>query len=224
MAQWHLDQLDFILEHYGGETFPSLMRPPPLFAEIIKISYLRMRVAQERLTSSDCPQRDAFDILNRLDEFSAEQWARSKPYSKRAWILVGNVFKASVTIYCILSLQALSVLPLTDDLRTRSATEGQILQGLLNQAFSTPGIGKFMLWPLVMLGMEAVNGPAGMRRFVEQQLPEMSRHVGSYAPLTAKAVLERYWASGETAWDACFDKPYAFATQIAVDLSRISPC
>ncbi|OIW28760.1 C6 zinc finger domain-containing protein [Coniochaeta ligniaria NRRL 30616] len=223
MAQWHLDQVDFILEQYGGAIFPFLMCPPPLFAEIIKINHLRMRAVQQGLTSTACQRHGAFDILRRLNEFSTEQWARSKPCSEEAWMVVGNVYKASVTIYCISSLQALSILPRTEGLRIRSATEGKILQELLSKALSTPGIGRFMLWPLVMLGMEAGNGPTEIRRFVEQRLPEMSRHVGSYAPLTAKAVLERYWASAERDWDACFDKPYAFATQIAVDLSRISP-
>lgn len=80
-----------------------------------------------------------------------------------------------------------------------------------------------MLWPLVMLGMEAVHGGAAMRSFVAKELPELSRHIGTYVPLTAKAVLEKFWASGETRWDACFDRPYAFAAQIAVDLSGVVP-
>lgn len=80
-----------------------------------------------------------------------------------------------------------------------------------------------MLWPLVVLGVEAVNGDLEMRSFVEKQLPEMSRQVGTSVPLTAKAVIERFWASGETRWDACFDRPYVFVTQIAVDLQQLIP-
>lgn len=80
----------------------------------------------------------------------------------------------------------------------------------------------FMLWPMVLLGVEAVNGGAAMRAFVAEKLAEMSRGVGTHVPLTAKGVLESFWASGETCWDACFDRPYAFTTQIAVDTSRVS--
>jgi hypothetical protein len=226
MAQWHLDQLDFLLEEYYGGMFPFLMCPAALFAEIIRINHLRMRAVEQVPTTLDslvCRRREAFDVLNRIDVFSIEEWASSKPCAEGAWLLVGDVYKAAVTIYCISSLQSLSILPPTDKLRARCATEGTTLQGLLTDALSTPGIGSFMLWPLVILGMEAVNGPLNMRRFVEQQLPEMSRHVGSYAPLTAKQVLDRYWTSGVRDWDGCFDKPYAFMTQVAVDLSQLSP-
>ncbi|KAB5555034.1 putative C6 finger domain protein [Coniochaeta sp. 2T2.1] len=218
-SQWHLDQLDFILERYGSKMFPFLTCPPPLFAEIVKVNHLRMRAIQQQGLGTT----EGVEILHRLDLFSAEEWALSKPYSIKPWLSIGNVYKASITIYCILSLQSLSVLPQSDALRARCATEGRNLQWFLAEAASSPGIGRFMLWPLVMLGVEAVNGPQQLQQFVQQQLPEMSRHVGSFAPLTAKSVLEKFWASGHTSWDACFDKPYAFATQIAVDMSRITP-
>jgi hypothetical protein len=63
--------------------------------------------------------------------------------------------------------------------------------------------------------------PGGIRDFVAAQLPVLARHGGTYMPLVAKGVLERFWASGETRWDACFDRPYAFVMLIAVDTSRI---
>lgn len=224
MAQWHLDQADFILEEYGGSMFPFLTCPPALFVEIIKINHLRMRGAQLERFNRECLSQEAYGILGRIDVFSTEQWVRFKPSSsEETWRMVGNVYKAATTIYCISSLQSQLTLPRTEALRAHCSTNGEILHELLAKAMSTPGIGSFMLWPLVMLGMEAANGPADMRRFVEQRLPESSRQVGTYAPLTAKAVLDRYWASGERDWDACFDKPYAFATQIAVDMSRMSP-
>lgn len=223
MAQWHLDEIDFILEQYGGGIFPFLMCPPPLFVEIIRINHLRMRIVQQNLTSTEDAIKEAHDILSRVDNFSTEQWVRSKPYSQHAWMVVGEVYRAAVTIYCISSLQGISILPRTQPLRDRCARDGGVLQMLLIDALSTPGVERFMLWPLVMLGMEAVNGDLDMRAFVEERLPEMSRHIGSYAPLAAKVILDRFWASGQREWDACFDKPYAFATQIAVDLSRLSP-
>lgn len=79
-----------------------------------------------------------------------------------------------------------------------------------------------MLWPLVVLGVEAADlGRMAIREFVKEQLEGMSRHAGTYVPLTAKSVLERFWASGKTSWDSCFDRPYVFTTQIAVDMSRL---
>lgn len=224
MAQWHFDQLDFIiLEQCGGDDFPLLTFPPPLFAEIIKTNHLRMRAAAQRPAGAASLRQEAFEVLNRIGAFSIEEWAGPKPCSEEGWLAVGNIYKSAVTMYCVSSLQGLSILPQSDELRAFCAAEGRILQGLLTDTLSTPGAGAFMLWPLVMLGMEAVNGPSDRRRFVEQRLPEMSRHVGSHAPLTALQLLKRYWASGERSWDACFDRPYAFTCQVAVDLSRLSP-
>lgn len=60
-----------------------------------------------------------------------------------------------------------------------------------------------------------------MRAFVSEKLLELSYHVGSNVPMVAKAVLERLWVSGETRWDACFKRPYAFVTQLAVDMSQV---
>lgn len=222
MTDVHLENLDFILEQYGGGISPFLMCPPALFAEIIQINHLRTRAARQE-AGVEGPSQDAFRILGRIDGFSPEHWAESKPSSEGDWILLGAVYQAAVAIYCIYSLQSLFLLPTTPSLRAHCTTYGRLLQALLNEALSSPRIKRFMLWPLAMLGMEAVTGSAATRAFVEKQLSETSRHVGTYAPLTAKAVLERFWASGETRWDACFDKPYVFAILIAVDLSSVLP-
>jgi hypothetical protein len=97
---------------------------------------------------------------------------------------------------------------------------------MLAQAVTSPRLKSFTLWPLVVLGVEAAGerghgGRGGMRDFVAAQLPVLSREVGTYVPLTAKGVLERFWASGGTGWDKCFGRGYAFVTQLAVDSSRI---
>ena len=68
---------------------------------------------------------------------------------------------------------------------------------------------------------ECCHGPADMRGFVRFQLPEISKYTGMLAPLTAKNVLERFWDSGYTTWDQCFDKPYAFIMQPSVERSKV---
>jgi hypothetical protein len=238
----HLDDLDFILKQYDDRVSPFQMCPAALFAEIIRINHQRMRAATKRLSTTpeslfaffsqeeeEEEREEAYEILRRIHAFSPEQWAASKSTSQADWMLLGGVYQATVALYCISSLQSLSVLPPACPLlRARCVAHGRSLRKLLEEALPLPRIKRFMLWPLVVLGVEAVNldgneGPE-LRTFVAQRhLPELSRHVGSYVPLTARHVLERFWASGETCWDACFDKPYAFATQIAVDVSRISP-
>jgi hypothetical protein len=221
MTTLHLEEINFILEKVGDGLFAFQMCPKPLFAEIIKINHLRVRASKQKPAGLENLLEEAYGILSRVHTFSSEQWSESKPSSKEDWMTVGNVYQAAVAIYCILSLQSLSVLPLTPLLRAICTTHGQLLQALLGEALSSPKIKRFLLWPLVVLGVEAVNGGPVMRAFVREQLPEMSRHIGSYVPLTAKGVLEKFWASGKMCWDACFDRPYTLATQIAVDLSQL---
>ncbi|XBQ89183.1 hypothetical protein V6000_004782 [Aspergillus fumigatus] len=220
-SRLRLEESDFILENLGNGVFDFQMCPKPLFAEIIRINHLRVQAWKQSPTRPGPLAQEAYGVLNRINTFSSERWADSKPSSKEDWRIVGESYQAAVSLYCILSLQSLSVLPLNPSLRASCASCGRLLQDLLNEALSSPRIKRSVLWPLVVLGVLAVNGGAGMRAFVREHLPEMSRHIGSYVPLMAKALLEKFWASGETSWDACFDKPYTVVTQIAVDLSQL---
>ncbi|KAJ2893346.1 C6 zinc finger domain-containing protein [Zalerion maritima] len=239
MAESHLEELDFILEKYGGGLFSFQMCPPQLFGEIVKINYLRMRAAAaaaaaaaESTNAEPCAaskstkdlSQEVHEILNRIRCFSSAQWASSKPSAKEDWVLLGKIYQVAVAIYCISSLQSLLVLPPTSSfLRTCRCTYAHTLQTLIDEALLSPRIKRAVLWPLVMLGMEAANTVPEMRSFVAKTLPEMSRSMGTCVPLTAKGVLERFWASGGARWDACFERPYTFVTQIAVDISRILP-
>ena len=222
MAPSHLEELDLVMEHYGGGLFAFQGFPAPLFAEIIKINYLRMRAAKHMPTGTEELTHGAYETLYRIQQFSPEQWAEPKPSSKREWMLLGKIYQAAVALYCVHSLQSLSVLPQIPFLRGCCISYSQQLQTLLGQAMPFPMINSFMLWPLIILGVEAVNGSVAMRAFVQGQLPAMSRNTGMLAPLTAKKVLERFWDSGKADWDSCFDKPYAFVMDPAVDVSKLA--
>ena len=83
----------------------------------------------------------------------------------------------------------------------RYAANDNFLQVLLEEALISRRIQRLMLWPLVVLGVEAVNGGAAMCAFVEEQLSEMSRTVAPYMPLTANSALENFWSSAKTRLD-----------------------
>lgn len=221
MADSHVENLDIIVNHYGQRLFSFQMCPPPLLAEIVKVSYLRMRAMEGKHNENTCYSQEARDIVDRIQGFSSKEWSDSKPCSKEAWMLVGNIYQAAVSLYCILSLQSLSILPLSSELMAHCAKHGRNLWMQLDLAMSTPRTRYSMIWPLVLLGVHAANDVTPMRSFVSEKLPELSYHVGSNVPMVAKAVLERFWVSGQTRWDACFDRPYAFVTQLAVDMSQV---
>lgn len=221
MAVSHIEDLDMIVDHYGQRLFSFQMCPPTLFAEIIRINHLRMRAIESAHAGAEGHSQEARNILARIHTFSSKEWSESKPCSREGWMLVGNIYQAAVSLYCILSLQSLSVLPSSTEMRAQCTELGRQLHVQLSSAMSSPTTRYSMIWPLVLLGVQAANDGAPMRAFVSEKLPELSYHVGSSVPMVAKAALERFWSSGETRWDACFDLPYAFVTQIAVDMSQL---
>lgn len=224
MTSLHMKARRFLPEQYGTSILPFQLCPLPLFVDIITTNHLRMQAARVgAAVDIEALQGEAHNLLDRIDSFSPHQLAESKYSSREDWVLVGKVYQAAVALYCILSLQSLSVLPETPELRIKCATNGTMLQTLLEEALASKKLNRFIVWPLVLLGVEAAYGGASMRAFVANQLSELSRDVGSYVPLMAKRVLEGFWASGETRWDACFCRPYIFTMQIAVDTSRLMP-
>ncbi|WAO90298.1 Hypothetical protein NCS54_00772000 [Fusarium falciforme] len=223
MTESYFDSLELLLEKYGAAVSPIHMCPLPLFAEIIKINHLRMRAISCDSALLEDLSTEGLEILERIHLFSPEQWASSKPFHQEDWVLIGKVYQAAAALYCILSLQSLGVLPETPDLRACCAAHGQILWLLLDVGLSCPRTRRSLIWPLVLLGVEAVHGGPKMRAFVSEKLPELSYDAGTYVPLMAKSVLKSFWDSGEMRWDSCFDRPYVFTSQIAVDTSRLSP-
>lgn len=213
-----------MIEHYGNGPFAFQGFPTPLFADIIRINCFRQRATKSLpIIETEDLTYEAYEILNRIQSFSSEQWAESKlPSRREEWTLLGNIRQAAVALYCIHSLQSISVLPLIPFLRESCFLHSQQLQRLLKTAIPQPSLRLFMLWPLIVLGVEAVNGDSSMQAFVQEKLSELSRYTGMLAPLTAKDILERFWNSGRTDWDSCFERPYAFIMVPAVDVSKLS--
>jgi hypothetical protein len=223
MTRSQVDALEYLSALYGSCVTPFQMCPLPLFGEIIKINHLRMRATSCNTTEIGNLSQEAYKLLERIQEFSPDQWSKSKPSSWEDWLLIGKCYQASISLYCILSLQSLSVFPATLALRSHCTAQSQLLRALLPDGLSSPKIQRFLVWPLILLGVEAVRSGAAMRAFVVKQLPQLSRDLGTYVPLMGKRILETFWDSGETHWDACFDRAYVFTTQIAVDTSRMLP-
>jgi hypothetical protein len=131
---------------YGEGFFPVLLCPPALLANIIWINHLRLQAFSQPSTESE---GRALALLGRITAFSPEQWAMSCAAPEMG-IILGHVYRSAVILYCILSLQSLCVLPRTAQLRSLTVTHAKELFAYLKQACGAPGIGKCMLWPLVV--------------------------------------------------------------------------
>ncbi|RYP22029.1 hypothetical protein DL765_001935 [Monosporascus sp. GIB2] len=161
---------------------------------IIVINELRQKAANPAAKAGPS-QPTACDLLEQIHDFSPGDWIKGKATatSKREWLLIGSAYQSAVALYCIMSLQRLSILPSALYITAMDAAHYERLTQLLKQALTFPHLRHCLMWPLIVLGARAVYGSA------------------DDLPLTAKAALNRFWASGKTGWDDCFDKPYLFA-------------
>ncbi|KFY13971.1 hypothetical protein V492_02933 [Pseudogymnoascus sp. VKM F-4246] len=211
MGGSQLRDLEFILTKYAGTNFSFSTFPTPLFAELIRVNHLRVKASKPDAAEEANLICEAYEIIGRIDGFVPENWAQSKPSSHEDWLVIGTVYHAAVTLYSICSLQSLSMIPMSNFMNERRTTQRQLLYVLLYKALLWPKFKTHLFWPLVVLGMEAVNGDDTLRAFVQEQLAEQSRWMGTSVPLVAKDAVERFWLSGKTQWEDCFDKPYGLS-------------
>ncbi|KAK3332914.1 fungal-specific transcription factor domain-containing protein [Cercophora scortea] len=203
---------------YEQLYYPTIPCPLSLLKEILAISNLRSLAAgihvtdepdQRVLTTSH--EKEGLEIVAKIEAFSPETWARTRnPQHKNEWILVGRIFRSAAALYCIMSLQSVQVFTSAyDDVETARTSHAHDLHVLLRKAMEILRVRRCMMWPLVVLGVQAARAGASVRAFVGQELARSSREQGASLPFVARAVLERFWASGRTGWDDCFDSPQA---------------
>ena len=208
------DVLDILAELYERFYFPPFPCPLPLFLEIININQLRFQAAGSGIMveladddggGAETPEAVADQVLERLAAFDPAAWALTNDSLRDDWLLIARIYQSAILLYaaCSLRAQATPAPGRAGEHRTR-------LFGLLAQATSMMRAKRCMMWPLVVAGVQAADGTPEERRWVGEELVKMCQDMGTYAPMTAKGLLERFWSSGKTEWDECFDGPYVF--------------
>ncbi|KAL4802586.1 fungal-specific transcription factor domain-containing protein [Aspergillus unguis] len=214
-------ELDTALEDYGNSLYSFYPFPTPLFAAVVRVNHLRSQASTRALLHKNPKDltSEAEQILATITSFDPESWSDSHPDSNKSITLAAHIVQAAVTVYTISSLQSVSVLPSSAMLNTIYTTTRYLLYTLLRQGLSTPGLSTSIIWPLVVLGVSAVSASAEIREFVRESLEPISRDHGTYVPLLARNMLDRFWKSGETDWDKCWgsDRPVAMAMQWTVN-------
>ena len=210
--------LDAMGEIYGDRVWPfylGTLCPRPLFLAVVRINHLRRTASANPAATAD-----AMDILADINSFDPENWAvgRGTQETKPHWAMLAGIYQSAVAVYCVRSLESVGVLAATTtttnttppEVTALDASHYQRLLRLLRRAYEFPHFRHCAMWPLVVAGVRAVAGSPADRRFVEDKLVECSRAAGSALPLQAKEMLRRYWDSGKTGWDDCFDRSYVF--------------
>ncbi|KAI4640076.1 hypothetical protein J4E93_008876 [Alternaria ventricosa] len=192
--------------------FPYTLCPRELFTEILRTNQLRAKASAAIQLCEFNPDHalEAYDVLDRIKAFSVEDWARAGTFCTE-WLTVGLVYKSAVALYATLSLCSLMVLPTTPSLLESQTAYGDVLLSNLGTALKVPRMAKFMVWPLIVAGVEAMHGGEGTRNWIEASLEDLSRILGTSCPLKVCSVLRRYWTGGVAGWDECFDRSYVFA-------------
>ncbi|KAI4633915.1 uncharacterized protein J4E87_001082 [Alternaria ethzedia] len=192
--------------------FPYTLCPRELFTEILRTNQLRAKASAAIQLCDFNPDHalEAYDVLGRIEAFPVEDWARAGTFCTE-WLTVGLVYKSAVALYATLSLCPLMVLPTIPSLLESQTAYGDVLLSNLGTALKAPRMAKFMVWPLIVAGVEAMHRGEGTRNWIEAGLEDLSRTLGTSCPLKVCSVLKRYWKGGVAGWDECFDQSYVFA-------------
>ena len=208
-----MELIDMVPSLYGLGIYPPFPCAQYLFHDMVKINHLRARKTDPFNSIEDIQDlsAEAQAVLDHIDAFSPQQWAVSNPSDfSSAWLLVGEIFHSALILYCISSLQSISLFPFSPELQTRRSEQRDRLMLLLTEGLESPLLKRSLLWPLVVAGFEARDASDIERKFVRRYLDDQSQELGSSQPLVAKAAFERFWGGSRTRWDDCFDRPYAF--------------
>jgi hypothetical protein len=183
----------------------------PLFESIAFINRLRVQLAQG-ITNPEAGRSSAEALLSRIESFSASDWVASRTGFVEILELAANIWHCAVLLYCVLSLE--KFLPSTVPLGNLRRTYGDRLLRLLSRALSesspVPRVHYFIVWPVAVAGVEAARRGPGSQSLVDEYLTRISRQAGTCSAFIAQTALRAFWASGQTGWEECFCRPYAF--------------
>jgi len=186
---------------------PYTLCPSTLFIEIVRINRLRQQLSLSPIDKPHQYAEVAESILSRIESFGLKEWAQSKE-QEDDWQLIASIWQSAIALYCIMSLQAVGILPSTGEMDIMQMRHRDHLSKDLKAATRLKQLKKISTFPLCVLGVEAgYHVQQSTQIWIERQLEEHARLLGSNSPLKAREVLRRYWRRKKTGWNECFDEP-----------------
>ncbi|KAI4612842.1 hypothetical protein J4E80_006897 [Alternaria sp. BMP 0032] len=175
--------------------------------KIIRINRLRQELSLSPIVDPDQYAQVAQSILSRIESFVPREWAQSRE-QEDDWQLIASIWQSAIALYCIMSLQAVDIIPSNTEMdRMRMRHRDRLLKDL---KASTPlkQLKKISTFPLCVLGVEAgYHVQQSTQIWIERHLEDHARFLGSNSPLKAREVLRRYWRRKKPGWNECFDEP-----------------
>ncbi len=198
----------------------SLPCPSSLFLAIRRITRLRIALAAGVSIHNLIPT--ATLIAHQVHEYSPDSWVETYTIPPpEVSALYARAFKLATILYALLSLPATLSQPFAQQVGQGQSDASQgisdariyyrkllwdaVVFGERGLISSPPGR---MCWPLAVLGVACYDSTAQEHNTITSLLAEMrgSPSIDS-GPALLLDTLPRFWASGKTAWDDCFDTP-----------------
>ncbi|KAL7961191.1 hypothetical protein V8C34DRAFT_23150 [Trichoderma compactum] len=200
--------VDDVMALYEIGSTPLFYCPAPLFREIFLINRLRLDAA----VSDGSSEPSLCGILQRVDMYSVPLMDESIDETEaNALLFISLLFKASVAVFAALTLPCTSQCSPSKPCAELQKVHRANLFHLLDTTAEFLPLLDHILWPVVVAGTAAATGTVENQMLVEMYLLN-----GVRDPFTggctgaALATMRKFWTSGKTEWDECFDQPHAW--------------
>ncbi|KAJ1324681.1 transcriptional activator protein UGA3 [Microdochium nivale] len=221
------EQRKFVQNTYDEKLMPFFMCPRPMLLILITINELRARgsarvftylpnndrdeVSDETLTSAVSSVPD--DLMAEIEAFETAAWADSITRGHQPQVVVlAELWKTTLLLYCIVSLQATGLMPRSFELEVIKTLHGDKLFGLLREHNRQNLLmQKSSLFSVAVAGFLAAERSEEDRIFVRDECEFLSRASGQASSLMLLVVMQGFWGSAKTEWDECFEKGYALS-------------
>ncbi|EGR44840.1 uncharacterized protein TRIREDRAFT_111755 [Trichoderma reesei QM6a] len=211
--------VDDVMALYEIGSSPLFYCPAPLFREIFLINRLRLEASTALSSSSDplsehSSSSSSCHVLERIDAYSVPPVPQAPGIDDQKaqnLLFVSLLFKSAVAVFASLTLPCTSRCPSHKPCAQVHKMHRANLFHLLDTTSEFLPLLDHILWPVVVAGTAAATGSVEDRMLVEMYLLN-----GARDPFTggctgsALATMRRFWKSGRTRWDECFDQPHAW--------------
>jgi hypothetical protein len=225
-----LSEISTVLRIYESYVFPSFPCPPSLLEVLIRVNKLRERqhfhnaaradVAWRTGRSGHDPQYTSTEVQDTMKEanvllgealgFDGEQWAIESDAGRGRqddWSRFARLYQAAMLVFTLL---ALDMCDRESEQMALVHESANVLRKECQDAVeSSNPLRMFLCWPTIVLGVAAAQLD-DHREVVSRFLVRMGSEHGVVSPVLAHEVLQRFWSSGKTRWNDCFDQPYVF--------------
>ncbi len=211
-SDWSTDDLYNV---YSSNLYSDVPCPTDLFLDIIRITRLRSLFgAGASLKKVVLPV--ARQIFRDIEDFSPDEWNEPYPLPKTTkQFLIGRIFKSAVTLYCLLSMPETAAVFQPDGKASYSASCRDLVRASRSDLMKHIAVATKELpskiplaWPVTILGVAYADGTKEEKETIEgffRGVIDMS-YIES-GPAHGLAKVKKFWDSGKTKWEDCFDEP-----------------